>query len=60
VCVFDIPGGHTSMLQEPNVHILAQHMQAWIDAALDPTGAARPPASLGAPAVTKNRDACAA
>ena len=60
VCVFDIPGGHTSMLQEPNVHILAQHMQAWIDAALDPTGASRPPASLGAPAATKNRDACAA
>ncbi|BAZ44104.1 amino acid adenylation domain-containing protein [Chondrocystis sp. NIES-4102] len=31
---FDVPGGHSSMLQEPNVQILAEKMQAYIDFAL--------------------------
>ena len=30
----DVPGGHTSMLQEPNVDILAAQMQAAMDASL--------------------------
>lgn len=34
VKVYDIPGGHSSMLQEPNVQILAEKMQAYINAAL--------------------------
>lgn len=34
VRVYDIPGGHSSMLQDPNVDVLAAHMQAYIDAAL--------------------------
>jgi amino acid adenylation domain-containing protein len=38
VRTFDIPGGHTSMLQDPNVDILAAHVQAWIDGALDQAG----------------------
>ncbi len=28
---FDLPGGHSSMLQEPNVEVLAERMQAYID-----------------------------
>lgn len=31
---YDIPGGHSSMLQEPNVQVLADHMQTLIDTAL--------------------------
>jgi FkbH-like protein len=31
VIVQDVPGGHSSMLQEPNVAILADAMQAYID-----------------------------
>jgi len=31
---YDIPGGHSSMLQEPNVHVLATHLQDHIDQAL--------------------------
>ena len=34
VRVFDVPGGHSSMLQEPNVQVLAERMQAYIDEAL--------------------------
>lgn len=32
VCMLEVPGGHSSMLQEPNVHVLAEAMQAYIDA----------------------------
>jgi thioesterase domain-containing protein len=31
----DVPGGHSSMLQEPYVQALAERMQSFIDAALD-------------------------
>ena len=31
VCVYDVPGGHSSMLQEPHVSTLAQYIQACID-----------------------------
>jgi thioesterase domain-containing protein len=34
VRVCDIPGGHSSMLQEPNVRVLATRMQAYLDQAL--------------------------
>jgi FkbH-like protein len=34
VRVCDIPGGHSSMLQEPNVHVLATRMQAYLDQVL--------------------------
>ena len=34
VRVIDIPGGHSSMLQEPHVGVLAEHLQASIDRAL--------------------------
>ncbi len=34
VCVYDIPGGHSSMLQEPNVEVMAEVMQAYLDRAL--------------------------
>ena len=34
VRAYDVPGGHSSMLQEPNVQVLAGHMQAIIDKAL--------------------------
>jgi hypothetical protein len=43
VHTFDIPGGHTSMLQDPHVGVLAAHMQACIDAALGPRGDAQSP-----------------
>lgn len=33
VQAFDIPGGHSSMLQEPNVRVMAEMMQNYIDAA---------------------------
>ena len=32
VKVYDIPGGHSSMLQEPNVEVMAEKMQAYINA----------------------------
>jgi thioesterase domain-containing protein len=35
VHVYDVPGGHSSMLQEPNVCVLATQMQAYLDQALD-------------------------
>ena len=31
VCVYDVPGGHSSMLQEPHVSTLAYYMQKYID-----------------------------
>jgi len=34
VKVFDVPGGHSSMLQEPNVQVIAHHMQAYINQAI--------------------------
>ena len=34
VRAFDIPGGHSSMLQEPNVAVVATHMQLYINEAL--------------------------
>jgi aspartate racemase len=34
VKVYDIPGGHSSMLQEPNAQVLAEKMQTYIDVAL--------------------------
>ena len=34
VRVFDVPGGHSSMLQEPNVGMLAKQMQHYIDRVL--------------------------
>lgn len=35
VKVYDIPGGHSSMLQEPNVEVMAEKMQEYIKTALD-------------------------
>jgi thioesterase domain-containing protein len=34
VRVFDIPGGHSSMLQEPNVRVLATYMESYLDQVL--------------------------
>ncbi|MDX2240605.1 MAG: enterobactin synthase subunit F [Leptolyngbyaceae cyanobacterium bins.302] len=34
VRVYDTPGGHSSMLQEPNVQVIAQAMQTYIDVAI--------------------------
>ncbi len=34
ISLVDIPGGHSSMLQEPNVRVLAERMQEHIDRAL--------------------------
>ena len=31
VRVYDVPGGHSSMLQEPNVRVLATLMQRYLD-----------------------------
>jgi FkbH-like protein len=41
VRVFDVPGGHSSILQEPNVRVLADQLQLVIDEVIT----ARPPAS---------------
>jgi FkbH-like protein len=35
VRVYDVPGGHSSMLQEPNVEILAGHLQATVNESLE-------------------------
>ncbi|MEP0909347.1 amino acid adenylation domain-containing protein [Leptolyngbya sp. GB1-A1] len=35
VKAYDIPGGHSSMLQQPNVQVMAETMQAYIDAAIN-------------------------
>jgi acyl transferase domain-containing protein/thioesterase domain-containing protein len=61
IAAHDVPGGHSSMLQEPHVGVLAQAMQASIDAALQrhapggpSTGIAATPSAdshaVGAPA----------
>src|SRR5262249_7497678 len=34
VRVLDVPGGHSSMLQEPNVRMLAQQLQDYLESAL--------------------------
>jgi thioesterase domain-containing protein len=39
VSVIDVPGGHTSMLQEPNVRVLAERLQEAIDRKLARTPA---------------------
>ncbi len=45
----DVPGGHSSMLQEPNVETLANRLQAGIDEALGRRSSERPePAMVGA------------
>ena len=31
VRAFDVPGGHSSMLQEPNVRVVGEYLQAYID-----------------------------
>lgn len=31
VCVYDVPGGHSSMLQQPHVQVLAEMMCAYLD-----------------------------
>ena len=36
----DIPGGHSSLLQEPNVRVLAEKMQRHLDAAMSRLAAA--------------------
>jgi len=46
VRVIDVPGGHTSMLQEPNVRVLADRLQEEMDRAL--AGGARPARSRSA------------
>ncbi len=38
VNTFDVPGGHSSMLQEPHVRVLAEYMQGYIDSALSGEG----------------------
>lgn len=38
VIVFDVPGGHSSMLQEPHVRDLAEKMQACLSNSLEPIG----------------------
>ena len=35
VRTFDVPGGHSSMLQEPNVRVLAEYLQAYMDGVLE-------------------------
>jgi thioesterase domain-containing protein len=42
VHAFDVPGGHSSMLQEPHVEALADRLQSCIDAALLGESARRP------------------
>jgi FkbH-like protein len=46
VAVYDIAGGHSSMLQEPNVHVLARLMQDYLDKALADEPAAELAAAL--------------
>jgi FkbH-like protein len=41
VQVFDVPGGHSSMLQEPNVQVLAEQMQSYINEALGDESSSR-------------------
>jgi thioesterase domain-containing protein len=46
VRVFDVPGGHSSMLQEPHVEALADLLQTYIDEVLADEPAARPRPAL--------------
>jgi thioesterase domain-containing protein/malonyl CoA-acyl carrier protein transacylase/acyl carrier protein len=38
VRAFDVPGGHSSMLQEPNVQVLAEHLRAYMHEVLKTPG----------------------
>ncbi|WP_421654967.1 HAD-IIIC family phosphatase [Leptothermofonsia sp. ETS-13] len=51
VCVYDIPGGHSSMLQEPNVEVMAEVMQDYINRALTPEFS-------DAPALVQQNESC--
>jgi thioesterase domain-containing protein/aryl carrier-like protein len=51
VRVYDIPGGHGSVLQAPNVEVMAEHMQAYITAALCRNPATANSARVGASVV---------
>jgi thioesterase domain-containing protein/malonyl CoA-acyl carrier protein transacylase len=42
VRAFDVPGGHSSMLQEPNVRVLAEQLQAYMDDVLNVPAPATP------------------
>jgi malonyl CoA-acyl carrier protein transacylase/thioesterase domain-containing protein len=60
VRTFDIPGGHSSMLQEPNVQVLAKDLQAYLDEVQNvsrPSDASSLRASRGDEAATTARDA---
>lgn len=46
---FDVPGGHSSMLQEPHVEALAERLQSCIDEALAADPARQPEPALAAP-----------
>ena len=46
VKVYDIPGGHSSMLQEPNVIVMAEKMQALINAAVSEQSVPDPVAAV--------------
>jgi len=52
ISAHDVPGGHSSMLQEPHVSVLARAMQASIDAALQRHEPAHPTPAPVAPATT--------
>jgi len=49
VWVYDAPGGHSSMLQQPHVSILAERMQSYIDNALADKPVARLEPALAGP-----------
>jgi hypothetical protein len=49
VRVSDAPGGHSSMLQEPHVSVLAERMQSYIDNALAEKPVARLKPALAGP-----------
>ncbi|HJW11275.1 MAG TPA: hypothetical protein VJ598_05800, partial [Albitalea sp.] len=60
VHAFDVPGGHTSMLQEPNVHVLAERMQRYIDMSLAHAVRATPKETAAAErAITEEITECA-
>ena len=53
--VHDNPGGHSSMLQEPNVRELAERIQSYIDAAAPSGSEAREPGREAREPVTERR-----
>ena len=55
VRVFDVPGGHSSMLQEPHVQVLADLMQRQIDAVLVGHAPVRPVPKPDLPAAVLER-----